>query len=293
MTAVTFGIAKPVKYLSSGQFEAELGWQHHQMTHGADMEMIIGLSGRVALTIADDDYQVEAGDVLTVFPHETIRGTRPTLMTSSFIWFHVLATTPDIPVTLPRFFHLADPAQAVISAKQLLDVAHGEHRLPLTVDYQATMAILQLANDAANQVVGRNQQQSSINQVKEWIRVHMDEPLTVPMVAAAAHLNADYLTRQFRQQTGITVKAYMNVVRLDYAKYLLLTTDLPVQTVAQQAFFADAKYFSRLFKAKVALSPRQYRLAYTHTFLNNAQVDPGLDVHRHLAKLEESHEGSH
>lgn len=292
MTSVTFGIAKPVKYLSSGQFEAELGWQHHQMTHGADMEIIIGMSGRVALTVADNDYQVEAGDVLTVFPHETICGTRPTLITSSFIWFHVLATTTEIPVKLPRFFHLADPAQAVISVKQLLDVAHGEHRLPLTVDYQATMAVLQLANDAANQAVGRSQHQSSINQVKEWIRVHMDEPLTVPMVAEAVHLNADYLTRQFRHQTGMTVKAYMNAVRLDYAKYLLLTTDLPVQNVAQQAFFNDAKYFSRLFKAKVALSPRQYRLAYTHTFLNNAQVDPGLDVHRHLAQLEATRQTS-
>ncbi|KRK70484.1 helix-turn-helix transcriptional regulator [Lacticaseibacillus nasuensis] len=287
MTSWQFGVATPVHYLRSGQFTADLGWQHHVMTHGADLELIIGLQGSVALAVGAAGYQVEPGDVLTVFPHETIRGTRPTLVPSAFIWFHVVPTSVERPVRLPRFFHLADQAQAVIAAKQLLDIAHGEHRLAALADYQATVAVLQLANDAANQAAGVGQQQSTINQVKEWIRVHMAQPLTVPQVAAAFHLNADYLTRQFRQQTGLTVKGYMNAVRLDYAKYLLLTTDRPVQEVAHRAYFADEKYFSRLFKAKVALSPRQYRLAYTHTFLNNKQVDPGIDVHSQVAALEQ------
>ncbi|WP_054722099.1 AraC family ligand binding domain-containing protein [Lacticaseibacillus nasuensis] len=129
MTSWQFGVATPVHYLRSGQFTADLGWQHHVMTHGADLELIIGLQGSVALAVGAAGYQVEPGDVLTVFPHETIRGTRPTLVPSAFIWFHVVPTSVERPVRLPRFFHLADQAQAVIAAKQLLDIAHGEHRL--------------------------------------------------------------------------------------------------------------------------------------------------------------------
>lgn len=291
MECLSIGIDRPVIYLKSGQFSAELGWQHHRIPHQQDIEVIIGVSGRVFLQIEHANYTVERGDVLIVFPHETIQGSQATLIASRFIWFHFLAKDvkvssfsnkkesslgPDL--QLPRFFHLAEPAQPLLAAQQLLDIAHGVHRFEIMRNYQTTLTLLQLGNDYDNQKQKVGFQQTMINQVKEWLRINSYRQLTVPEIAQHFHLNADYLTRQFKQVTGMTLKAYMNVVRLDTAKYLLLTTDLPIFQVSQRAFFNDTKYFARLFKKKTQLTPTQYRQAYTHTFLNNKQVDPGVDV---------------
>lgn len=310
---------QPVRYLQSGQFSAELGWRHHLFTHQADTEVIIGLSGRIQLAIGSEQFKVEAGDVLTVFPFESIVGTLATVTPSQFIWVHFIQngnyqivasgnpgaqksqtvggqaannqptgpTPSELAATtlrIPRYFHLAQQEKVLIAAKQLLDVAHSPYFAKMAENYQATMLLIELANASWQERQGISSNQTSLNEIKEWIRVRMDQDLRVAAVAAHFGLNPDYLTRRFKQELGVSVKAYMNSVKLDWAKYLLLTTRLSVAEVSQQAYFQDAKYFMRFFKQQTRLTPSQYRHAYTHTFLNNQQVDPGVDISAALAR---------
>jgi AraC-like DNA-binding protein len=288
-----FNLSRPLVYVSCSEFSAELGWQHHRYHHGQDTEILVGLSGQVFLQVSGKPYTLEAGDVLTVFPHETIVGARQTVTKSSFFWGHVVApavvdTRPSAPngLTLPRFFHLQAQEKAVVNIHQLLDVSHSQYLVPHAADYQATMLFIELANDYAQQRTANPLHQGISNQVREWIRTHMAEQPTVAAIADHFHLNASYLTRVFKRDTGQNIQEYSNAVRLDYARYLLLTTNDPVASVSQQAFFSDPKYFSRLFKKKLQLTPSQYRRAYTHTFLNNQQVDPGVDVREQVRQLE-------
>ncbi|WP_040535488.1 AraC family transcriptional regulator [Schleiferilactobacillus shenzhenensis] len=292
MQFLNFSLEAPLAYASCGEFTAELGWQHHRYQHETDTEILVGLSGQVFLQVSGETFTLEAGDVLTVFPHETIQGTRQTVTPSTFFWLHVVApaTVTAQPaanaLTLPRFFHLQAQEKAVVNIHQLLDVSHSHYLVPRAADYQATMLFIELANDAAQQRAASPSHQGISNLVREWIRTHMAEPLTVTAIADRFHLNASYLTRIFKRATGMSIQEYISSVRLDYARYLLLTTSEPVAAVARQAFFNDPKYFSRLFKKKLQLTPSQYRQAYTHTFLNNQQVDPGVDVAAQVAQLE-------
>lgn len=302
MKVLQISINQPVKHLQSGQFSAELGWKHHQMTHREDTEVIIGLSGRVFLQVSGQKYTVETGDVLVIFPWETISGYLETIKPSEFIWFHfnasmivlsdhnhhIVQEQTDRHIYLPRFFHLIAGEKAVISAKQLLDVAHSQYSVKSATDYATSMLLIELANNYWQQRQDISGKQNYINQIKEWIRVQMGRDLKVADIAKQFAINADYLTRIFKENTGMTVKEYMNIVKLDNAKYLLLTTSDSIQEIASQSFFEDPKYFMRLFKKKVQLTPRQYRLAYTHTFLNNQQVDPGVDIHFLVQSVENS-----
>ncbi|WP_261805896.1 AraC family transcriptional regulator [Lapidilactobacillus luobeiensis] len=298
MRELEFDFQHPVHYLQSGQFSAELGWRHHLFTHQADTEVIIGLSGSIQLAINDESFKVEAGDVLTVFPHESIVGTLATVTPSQFIWFHfiqngeyrvaetVTRILPPTEIRLPRFFHLVRREKVLIAAQQLLDVAHSPYFSKLAVDYQTTMLLIELANAGWLAQHGTMSKQTSLNQIKEWIRIHMDQNLRVATVAEHFDLNPDYLTRLFKQELGISVKAYMNSVKLDWAKYLLLTTRLSIEKVSKRVYFQEPKYFMRFFKKQVQLTPSQYRNAYTHTFLNNQQVDPGIDVAKFIDEAE-------
>ena len=69
-------------------------------------------------------------------------------------------------------------------------------------------------------------------------------------------------------------KEYILTIKLDYAKRLLTTTTLTISEISEQAFFADAKHFMRLFKQKNGLTPSQYREENSHTNLNSSLMDP-------------------
>lgn len=299
MELLKMGMQVPVEYLKSGLFMAELGWQHHRMTHSADTELIIGVSGQVHLDVAGTPYTLERGDILTVFPFETIQSARPTTTASQFIWIHFIQPLPATPLHceqwptsqanyfyLPRFRHLKRFSQTIIAARQLLDLSHDPSSFATLKNYQTSLVVLTIANAVDQQLRPLNGREDTINEVREWIRVNLATQPSVAQIAAHFYLNPDYLNRRFKRATGSTISAYSRDLKIEYAKLLLLSTHESIQSVSTRAFFNDAKYFARVFHASTTLSPTQYRQAYTHIFLNNNQVDPGVDLRNKVARLE-------
>lgn len=83
-----------------------------------------------------------------------------------------------------------------------------------------------------------------------------------PMVeyfADALHLSAGYLSDLLKKETGKTVKEYLHLELIERAKYQLLNTDDSVNEIAYRLGFEYPQYFTRLFKAKVGLTPVSYR----------------------------------
>jgi transcriptional regulator GlxA family with amidase domain len=56
---------------------------------------------------------------------------------------------------------------------------------------------------------------------------------------------------------------YIHALRLEAAKGLLETGDLPVEAVANEVGYEDASFFGRLFRRKVGLTPAQYRIRFS------------------------------
>ena len=78
-------------------------------------------------------------------------------------------------------------------------------------------------------------------------------------IADAVGVNADYLTRIFHRELGISPWDYLNRYRIRGAKTLLRTTRASISTIAMQVGFSDAAYFSRVFNRETGTSPREYR----------------------------------
>ncbi len=78
-------------------------------------------------------------------------------------------------------------------------------------------------------------------------------------VAEELHITPDHLRHVFRQQANITPRRFILQVRMSKAKSLLVTTDLPVATVATLCGFSSLYHFSRLFKQSVGLPPSNFR----------------------------------
>jgi AraC-like DNA-binding protein len=93
-----------------------------------------------------------------------------------------------------------------------------------------------------------------------FIAEHLGDPeLSTAHIAGALAFNADYLGRAFRDTFGETITSHIHRLRVDRARMLFRTTDRSIQRVAAEVGFSDDRYFRRIFKRRVGLTPRQFR----------------------------------
>ena len=96
-------------------------------------------------------------------------------------------------------------------------------------------------------------------EVKQYVKDHLADDLSVTRIAEVMHFNPQYLARTFRAETGQSILEYITTERVEAAKKLLLETNIPVKEIAALTGYQDYAYFTRVFKKETGVSPRQYR----------------------------------
>lgn len=91
-----------------------------------------------------------------------------------------------------------------------------------------------------------------------YIDAHFAEDISVADVAAHVGLSPDYLTRQFKQVTGVAPISYLRRYRLARAMEYL-DAGKSVTDTASSVGFQSLAHFSREFKQELGISPSQYR----------------------------------
>ena len=99
------------------------------------------------------------------------------------------------------------------------------------------------------------------------IHQHLGKRIPVETLARRAHLSVPRFHAVFRQGTGTSPQQYILRMRIRKAQELLIRTDLSVAEIAASVGQPDALFFSRIFKKKCGVSPRQYRDTTEQTFV--------------------------
>ena len=88
---------------------------------------------------------------------------------------------------------------------------------------------------------------------------HSEEP--IDFAALSRRLGTSYSTfrRIFRRHTGLAPNQYLLQIRIRKAESLLTGTTIPIQEIAEKTGFESTYYFSRIFKIKTGLAPRDCR----------------------------------
>lgn len=90
----------------------------------------------------------------------------------------------------------------------------------------------------------------------EYMKQHLGENLTVGQIAASAGFSKFYFLRLFKERTGYTVTHYLNLLRCDRAKQLLLGGST-VKEAASQCGFDNFSYFTKVYKTYTGCLPRE------------------------------------
>lgn len=99
----------------------------------------------------------------------------------------------------------------------------------------------------------------TIRMVKDYIRMHYEEKLSLEGVADKVYLSSAYLSRLFKQETGQNFKDYLAHVRIEEAKKLLKGGCLNINQIADSTGFSNGKHFSRVFREETGQTPSEYR----------------------------------
>lgn len=92
----------------------------------------------------------------------------------------------------------------------------------------------------------------------EYIKANYDKKLTVDEIASKAGLSKYYFLREFKNITGHTVIAYVNIIRCEYAKELLSGKRHNIHEIARLCGFESDSYFSSVFKKHTGELPSEY-----------------------------------
>jgi two-component system response regulator YesN len=98
-----------------------------------------------------------------------------------------------------------------------------------------------------------------VKQVIQYINEHLEDEIHRDDLADHVHLNADYLTRIFKKETGQTLKEYVIEQKIQEAKSLLRTTNLPVSIIAAKVGYCNFSHFSYTYKKIMGITPQEER----------------------------------
>lgn len=87
------------------------------------------------------------------------------------------------------------------------------------------------------------------------------ESMSLSAVCEVLSISPSYLSHLFTKGLGVTFTEYLAWLRIDAAKRLLRSTDLPVSEVAERVGYRDPNYFIRSFRKIVGMTPRNFRRA--------------------------------
>lgn len=94
----------------------------------------------------------------------------------------------------------------------------------------------------------------------EYINFNYSRIISLDDLASAAHASKTMLTTMFKELFSTTPIRYVNAIRMQKAKELLVNTDISVGEIAELVGFQSIHYFSRFFKSKENCAPIEYRI---------------------------------
>ncbi len=98
-----------------------------------------------------------------------------------------------------------------------------------------------------------------IQKVITLIDSDLTADLSLSTQANLLNVNASYLSALFKKETGSTLTEYVSKKRVEHASFLLASTNLQIQDIAQACGVYDVNYFTKMFKKVTGKTPKEFR----------------------------------
>ncbi len=144
--------------------------------------------------------------------------------------------------------------------KKLLKIVEKFNRVSLYKN-EMSSAILKeiLIEIASTSLYEDTKALHKMSAVMEYLNENFDHAITNKDFGKLTGYHPHYINRLMLKHSGITLRQQLINVRLDAAKEMLVQSDIPISEISEKCGFNTSAYFSNHFKAKIGMSPSEYR----------------------------------
>ena len=232
--------AMEIRHAAQLTFPAD--WRMPVHRHESYTEIIIPVGGVMETQIAGQTVVGRPGRVM-LYPRGVPHAERSASRTPVRMLY--FAFDGDPPVGVPFVRSLPDRRCEFLGRWMLEigDVPMRDHILQLLVQHY------QQASDDVPLMAA----------VKNYVREHLADPISLADLADVAGQSPFHFARLFRAAVGVPPMRYVRRERVEAARTLLLTTPMPLRTIASAVGFRDEFELSRVFKRETGESPGSVR----------------------------------
>ena len=108
-------------------------------------------------------------------------------------------------------------------------------------------------------LVAQTKAKARFGDLAEWIRGNLQTDLTVEMLAERANLSPRHFARKFKATFALTPADFVEELRLDEARWLLVNGDDAMSDLAQTIGYISDDTFRRAFERRYGVAPTEYR----------------------------------
>lgn len=98
-----------------------------------------------------------------------------------------------------------------------------------------------------------------ITGITRYLQNHLEEDISLSLLADEFHLNAQYISQLFKSEIGVGFLTYLTNIRMENARKLLVSTSLSIGEISSRCGYADYRVFTKAFKKNEGITPSQYR----------------------------------
>ena len=252
-------VSLPARFVSAGQTVAGPGWVHPERRLNTHL-LIVVKQGRFGLAVEGEKYVLSAGRAFLLpagLEHRGFHTEREQAPVYYWARFEddslsgrergsldaLAADLPDLVFdrVVSAFHHLINRSSLVQGRSELCD-------------YLFSVLLLEMRQEEPEKPHA-----AVVNRMMEYIRLHCFEKLDWHDLSLALGYTEDYLSRQFHNQMNCSFRQYVHLLRMDRARRELLSSEKPVQQIAAECGYGNAKFFSTVFMKYEGLSPTAYR----------------------------------
>ena len=294
MKYYSFSTPRPIVFDVCGNLRSTNGFLHHRRCFDRWVFIYVK-TGSLHLSQDGEDFTVGSGEYVFLPPYHEHFGTEPSKSLLSYFWVHFtlpegteVTTYPDLPTLdeLGLSHFKADGAAKESAARdlylwpergsthyrgkipqyfsELLDMTRQQPTYPAHMPAcLLTLLLMQVSRETQESlVVQENDLPPILNKVTKWMRSNLDNDISMFYAAAEFNYSPDYLASLFRKYFHMSFTRCLNLMRIDAAKAMLVSQNCSIKEAAYSCGFPDEKYFMKVFREVVGMTPTAYKKTY-------------------------------
>jgi len=105
-------------------------------------------------------------------------------------------------------------------------------------------------------------QSQTVNKAIEFIQANVYNKIINDELAEYTGTNKSYLSTLFKKETGLSIRNYINLTKIEEAKYLLQYSNMRLEEIAEALYYSSQSHFGKVFKEMTTMTPREYQISH-------------------------------